>query len=36
MFFIFSIYFVKSKRIVPVILIHLFFDLLAMFNLGKK
>ncbi|MEC0231708.1 CPBP family intramembrane glutamic endopeptidase [Paenibacillus alba] len=36
MFFIFSIYFVKSKRILPVIIIHLFFDLLAMFNLGKK
>ncbi|WP_171686452.1 CPBP family intramembrane glutamic endopeptidase [Paenibacillus planticolens] len=35
MFFIFSIYFVKSRRIVPVIIVHLFFDFMAMLDLGK-
>mgnify|MGYP006307018729 CR=1 FL=1 len=30
MFLIFSIYFAKTKRIFPVILAHLFFDILAM------
>lgn len=34
-FFIFSIYFVKSRRIVPVIIVHLFFDLLAMLSFGS-
>ncbi|GGI44143.1 hypothetical protein GCM10008018_05630 [Paenibacillus marchantiophytorum] len=34
MFFVFSIYFVKSRRIVPVIIVHLFFDFMAMFELG--
>lgn len=35
MFFIFSIYFVKSRRIVPIIVVHLFFDFIAMLELGK-
>nr|WP_246320496.1 CPBP family intramembrane glutamic endopeptidase [Paenibacillus qinlingensis] len=35
MFFVFSIYFVKSRRIVPVILVHLFFDFIAMLELGN-
>ncbi|MEW9700768.1 CPBP family intramembrane glutamic endopeptidase [Paenibacillus sp. SI8] len=35
MFFIFSIYFVKSRKIVPVIIVHLFFDLMAMLHFGK-
>lgn len=36
MFFVFSIYFAKSRRIVPVILVHLLFDLMAMLDLGKS
>ncbi|CAN7433226.1 CPBP family intramembrane glutamic endopeptidase [Paenibacillus sp. LjRoot56] len=36
MFFVFSIYFVKSRRIVPVILVHLFFDFIAMIELGNN
>jgi membrane protease YdiL (CAAX protease family) len=35
MFFIFSIYFVKSRRIVPIIVVHLFIDFIAMLELGK-
>ena len=35
MFFIFSLYYVKWKRITPVILAHLYFDLLALLTVAK-
>ncbi|MGQ7890603.1 CPBP family intramembrane glutamic endopeptidase [Paenibacillus sp. WC2504] len=33
LFFIFSIYFAKKRRIIPIILVHGFFDIYAMFQL---
>ncbi|NOU68761.1 CPBP family intramembrane metalloprotease, partial [Paenibacillus sp. LMG 31461] len=35
MFFAFSIYFVKSMRIIPVIIVHLLFDFITMLELSK-
>ncbi|MBU7320510.1 CPBP family intramembrane glutamic endopeptidase [Paenibacillus oleatilyticus] len=35
-FFVFSIYFVKTRKIVPVIMVHLILDLTAITQLGKS
>ncbi|KEQ21798.1 CPBP family intramembrane glutamic endopeptidase [Paenibacillus tyrfis] len=35
-FFVFSIYFAKTKKIVPVIMVHLLLDLTAISQLGKS
>jgi membrane protease YdiL (CAAX protease family) len=36
MFLVFSLYFARSKRIFPVILAHLYFDLLALFQYARS
>ncbi|WP_139074832.1 CPBP family intramembrane glutamic endopeptidase [Paenibacillus elgii] len=35
-FFVFSIYFAKTRKIVPVIMVHLLLDLTAISQLGKS
>nr|WP_239551280.1 CPBP family intramembrane glutamic endopeptidase [Paenibacillus elgii] len=35
-FFVFSIYFAKTRKVVPVIMVHLLLDLTAISQLGKS